>query len=151
MSKFPFTMFPANDLGLPGEFGTLPPNFRHAAYLPGQAMAKRADLIIHHGGHSSVMTGLAAGTPAVIIPTITERESNARRVVALGAGEIAMPTDTADGEKHVYVKDFRAKVERVMNEPSYRQRAEAVAASMRHYGGAQEAAGRVEQFAASKS
>src|SRR5271163_911623 len=65
---------------LPAEFGALPPNFRHAAYLPGRAMGERSDLMIHHGGHSSVMTGLAAGTPAVIIPTITERESNARRV-----------------------------------------------------------------------
>jgi len=43
-------------------------------------MAERCDLMVHHGGHGSVMTALAAGTPAVIIPTITERERSARRV-----------------------------------------------------------------------
>jgi UDP:flavonoid glycosyltransferase YjiC (YdhE family) len=61
----------------------------------------RCDLMVHHGGHGSVMTGLRAGTPAVIVPTITERESNARRLVALGAGEIVMPVTRADGEKAI--------------------------------------------------
>jgi len=56
-------------------------------------MAGRCDLMVHHGGHGSVITGLQAGTPAVIVPTITERESNARRFVALGAGEMVMPGD----------------------------------------------------------
>lgn len=64
---------------VPAEIGVLPANFPHAAFLPGRAMVEPSDLIVHHGGHSSVMQSLAAGTPAVIIPTITERESNARR------------------------------------------------------------------------
>jgi UDP:flavonoid glycosyltransferase YjiC (YdhE family) len=133
---------------VPQEFRTLPANFRHAAYLPGPAMAERCDLMVHHGGHSSVMTGLAAGTPAVIIPTITERESNARRVVALGAGEIVVPVDGADGEKYISVDEFSAKVHRVLNEPGYRTAARRVAESMRRLGGVQEAADRIERFAA---
>ena len=99
---------------VPREFGALPANFHHAAYVPGPAMAAHCDLMVHHGGHSSVMTGLSAGTPAVIIPTITERESNARRLVALGAGEIVMPTGGANGEKHIDVAEFSAKVHRVL-------------------------------------
>jgi UDP:flavonoid glycosyltransferase YjiC (YdhE family) len=43
---------------LPKEFGALPANFHHAAYLPGLATAARCDLMVHHGGHGSVMTGL---------------------------------------------------------------------------------------------
>jgi hypothetical protein len=39
--------------------------------------------------------------------TITERESNARRVVALGAGEIVLPVDGADGEKRIDVLRIR--------------------------------------------
>ena len=35
---------------LPPEFGVLPPNFHHMAYLPGRAMAERCDLMVHHGG-----------------------------------------------------------------------------------------------------
>jgi UDP:flavonoid glycosyltransferase YjiC (YdhE family) len=111
-------------------------------------MAERCDLMVHHGGHSSVMTGLSAGTPAVIIPTITERESNARRLVALGAGEIVMPTDGANGEKHIDVPEFSAKVRRVLNEPGYRSSAHQIAESMRQFGGTQKAADCIEQLAA---
>jgi UDP:flavonoid glycosyltransferase YjiC (YdhE family) len=133
---------------LPKEFGTLPSNFRHAAYVPGRAMAERCDLMVHHGGHGSVMTGLAAGTPAVIIPTITERESNARRVMASGAGEIVLPVAGTDGEKQVDVDEFSAKVHRVLNGPTYRKSARRIAESMRQLGGAQGAADRIEQLRA---
>jgi MGT family glycosyltransferase len=131
---------------LPQEFGTLPKNFRHTAYVPGPLMAERADLIVFHGGHSSVMTCLKAGTPAVIIPTITERESNARRLAALGAGEVVMPVTGADGEKRVDVTEFRAKVKRVLSEPSYRQSAKRVSESMGQFGGPKAAAERIEEF-----
>ena len=135
---------------LPEEFGVMPPNFHHAAYIPGLLMAKRCDLMVHHGGHSSVMTGLSAGTPAVIIPTITERESNARRLVALGAGEIVLPVDGADREKQLDAAEFSTKVNRVLNDPRYRASAGRVAESMRRFGGVREAAERVERFAADR-
>lgn len=128
----------------------MPPNFHHAAYVPGLLMAKRCDLMVHHGGHSSVMTGLMAGTPAVIIPTITERESNARRLAALGAGELVIPTNGADGEKHIDIAEFGRKVSRVLSEPSYRQSARLVAESMRQFGGAQAAAERIEELAVAR-
>lgn len=133
---------------LPEELGALPKNFRHAAYLPGPLMAARCDLIVFHGGHSSVMTCLKAGTPAVIIPTITERESNARRLALLGAGEVVLPINGADGEKRVNIAEFRIKVNRVLNEPGYREAARRVAESMRKFGGAAAAAERIEEFAA---
>jgi UDP:flavonoid glycosyltransferase YjiC (YdhE family) len=60
---------------LPNEVGALPANFRHAPYVPGLAMARRSDLMVHHGGHGSLVTGLSAGTPAVIVPTYSERET----------------------------------------------------------------------------
>ena len=91
------------------------------------------------------MTTLKAGTPAVIIPTIRERESNARRLASLGAGEVVMPVNGADGEKLVDVAEVRMKVKRVLNEPSYRQSAKRVAESMRHFGGASAAAERIEE------
>ncbi len=134
---------------LPQEVGPLPSNFRHAAYLPGLAMARHCDLMVHHGGHSSVMTSLMAGTPAVIIPTITERESNARRLAALGAGEVVVPVSDSDGEKHIDPAEFSAKLHRVLEEPSYRRSARRVSESMAKYGGAEQAAQRIEDFAAS--
>jgi UDP:flavonoid glycosyltransferase YjiC (YdhE family) len=82
----------------------------------------------------------------VIIPTISERESNARRLAALGAGEIVMPLDAVHGEKHIDVAEFSAKVHRVLNEPAYRRSARSVAESMRQLGGAREAADRIERL-----
>jgi hypothetical protein len=65
------------------------------------------------------MTGLLAGTPAVIVPTITERESNARRFVALGAGEILMLVARPDGEKAIDAVEFGAAVNRVLKDAAY--------------------------------
>jgi len=133
---------------LPVELGILPLNFSHAPYLPGNAMAAQCELMVHHGGHGSVMTGLRAGTPAVIVPTITERESNARRLVALGAGEIVMPADGLNGEKTIDASEFGAAVLRVLKDPAYRRSAQRVSESMQGYGGAKAAADKVEKFAA---
>jgi MGT family glycosyltransferase len=132
---------------VPREFGALPSNFRHAAFLPAGATAERSDLMVHHGGHGSVMTGLSAGRTAVMIPTYTERESNARRVVALGAGEMVRPTDGPDREKHIDAPEFGAKVRRVLSEPGYRRSAERIRASMGDFGGVQQAADRIERLA----
>jgi UDP:flavonoid glycosyltransferase YjiC (YdhE family) len=132
---------------LPAEFEPLPSNFKHAAYLPGLAMAERCDLMVHHGGHGSVMTGLSAGTPAVMIPTITERESNARRVAALGAGEVVLPVTGDDGEKRIDGNEFSDKLKQVLTDPGYRESAWRVADSMRQYGGVKAAADRIEQLA----
>ena len=74
----------------------LPANFMPLSYAPGRALARRADVMVHHGGHGSTLTALAAGTPALIIPTYSERESNARRAAALGAALYLVP-GTADG------------------------------------------------------
>ena len=67
---------------LPRRFLPLPDNFCHEPFVPGVAMAQRSDLLIHHGGYGSCQIGLCTGTPSVIIPTYSERESNARRVAA---------------------------------------------------------------------
>jgi len=132
---------------LPLEFSALPPNFYHAAYLPGLAMAQRSDLMIHHGGHSSVMTELFVGTPAVIIPTTRERESNARRVASLGAGEVLVPGESDDGEKQLDAALLARTVRRVLDDPSYRRAAHRIASSMREYGGVQAAADHITHFA----
>jgi UDP:flavonoid glycosyltransferase YjiC (YdhE family) len=111
------------------------------------AMAARADLMVHHGGHSSVMTGLAAGTPMMMIPTSTERESNARRVADLGAGEFVLPVEYLDGEKRIDIAEFACKAERALRDGGYRRSARRVAESMRRFGGVKEAADRIEQLA----
>jgi UDP:flavonoid glycosyltransferase YjiC (YdhE family) len=129
---------------LPKDTLPLPPNFRHTPFLPGLAMAERSDLLIHHGGYGSCQTGLYTGTPAVIIPTYSERESNARRVAAVGAGEFVLPVEGARSQKHVQVVELRAKVRQVLTDPSYAANARRASQKLRAYGGAPEAARLVE-------
>jgi UDP:flavonoid glycosyltransferase YjiC (YdhE family) len=130
---------------LPGEVLPLPSNFRHEPFLPGLAMARRSDLLIHHGGYGSCQTGLVAGTPAVILPTYSERESNARRIAALGAGEM-VKVENRSGRKSVDANELRAAVRRVLADPSYAQNAERAGDTLKSYGGAARAADLMEEF-----
>ena len=119
---------------LPRKLSRLPSNFRHEPYLPGIAMAERSDLLIHHGGYGSCQTGLYTGTPAVIIPTFSERESNARRVAAVGAGEFVSLADRDMRSKRERVSDVRSKVRRVLSESSYARQAKEISRKMQEYG-----------------
>ena len=130
---------------LPKEVLPLPTNFHHESYVPGLAMAERSDLLIHHGGYGSCQTGLYAGKPAVIMPTFSERESNARRIAALGAGAIVF-VDMTPGEKRVNVDELRATVRRVLTDPSFRDNARQIGERLRSYGGASQAADLIEEF-----
>ena len=133
---------------LPAEASSLPANFHYEPYVPGIAMAQRSDLMIHHGGHGVSLTGPYTGTPAVIIPTFSERESNARRIAALGAADFIVPTEDAAGEKHLSVEELRAKVRRVLRDASFTAKARGIGDKMRRYGGASQATRLIEEFVA---
>ena len=125
---------------LPDEFLPLPRNFRFASFVPGLTMAERCDLMVHHGGYGSCQTGLYSATPAVIIPTFSERESNARRIAALGAGEFVLPKTDNDRNKTIDLEEFKAKVTRVLSDPTYVANAKRYGEILRSYGGAVDAA-----------
>jgi UDP:flavonoid glycosyltransferase YjiC (YdhE family) len=125
---------------LPVEPSSLPANFNYEPYVPGIAMAQRSALMIHHGGHGASLTGPYTGTPALVIPTFSERESNARRVAGLGAAEFIVPTEDAEWEKHVSVEAVRTKAKQAMSHPSYAENARLVGERMHSYGGASQAA-----------
>jgi UDP:flavonoid glycosyltransferase YjiC (YdhE family) len=132
---------------LPKRFSSLPANFRYAPFVPGLAMAEKSNLLIHHGGYGSCQVGLFTGTPALIIPTYSERESNARRVSALGAGDFVVPERGHRRKKRdLLVEDVRSKVRRILSEPSFTDNARRIANRMRTYGGASYGADLMEKF-----
>lgn len=132
---------------LPKDTLPLPSNFRHYAFVPGRAMAERSDLIIHHGGYGSCQTGLDAGTPALVIPTYSERESNARRIAAAGAGDFMIPAANASGRKKTLpAEELRAKIVQMLSNPSYKENAKKISEIMKRYGGASEAASLIERL-----
>jgi UDP:flavonoid glycosyltransferase YjiC (YdhE family) len=131
---------------------TLPANFRPLPFLPGLAMAQRSDLVIHHGGYGSCQTGLVTGTPALVIPTYSERESNARRVAAAGAGEFVLPSaDPSGQQKRVDAAEVREKVDRILSDASYKESAARISRELQSYGGAPYAASLIEELSCSAS
>jgi UDP:flavonoid glycosyltransferase YjiC (YdhE family) len=126
----------------------LPPNFRHELFVPGLAMARRSDLMIHHGGFGSCQTGFVTGTPALVLPTYSERESNARRVASVGAGEFLVPPTRATGTEPSLIDGLRSRVRLLLSDPSYARNAKRIGEEMAALGGAEEAARKIEQLAA---
>jgi len=84
----------------------------------------------------------------LIIPTFSERESNARRIAAVGAGDFVLVTSDATGKnKRVSAEEVRTKVFRILSDSSYRENAMRVRERLRAFGGAPEAARLIECFA----
>ena len=131
---------------VPKELLPLPDNFYFAPYLPGLQLAKKCDLMIHHGGYGSCQTGLYTGTPAVIIPTFSERESNARRVEAAGAGECVLPRAGNSRKKEIDLEEFREKINRVLSTPSYKLNSQKQSQRLMSFGGTQKAVQLIEDF-----
>ena len=129
---------------LPKDVLPLPSNFRYVPFLPGLTMAERSDLLIHHGGYGSCQTGLFTGTPALIIPTYSERESNARRVAAAGAGDFVLPKTDASGLKRVDAAEVREKANRILSDSSYKENAKRISEKLRAYDGVRYAARLIE-------
>lgn len=127
---------------LPAKYQNLPTNFRHTSYVPGLAMARKSDLLVHHGGYGSCQTGLFTGTPALVIPTFSERESNARRIASVKSGEYVLPTSNTRGVgKKVNSSSVRQKALTILSDPSYLQNSRIIQKKLESYGGASEAAG----------
>ena len=77
----------------------------------------------------------------------TERESNARRVSAMGAGEFIVPAADASGRKiHVSPDEVRAKVKLVLSTPSYTKNAKRISEKMSTFGGISWTARFIEDF-----
>ncbi len=132
---------------LPEEFLPLPQNFHHTPYLPGLAMAEKSDMLIHHGGYGSCQTGLYTGKPALILPTFSERESNARRIAAVGAGIYILPNvDEIGRNKEIFAEEIRNAVLNILSDSSYAENAKRIGKQMKGYGGVSESIRQIENF-----
>jgi UDP:flavonoid glycosyltransferase YjiC (YdhE family) len=132
---------------IPEKYLPLPQNFHFEKYVPGLLLAQKCDLMIHHGGYGSCQTGIYAGKPALIVPTFSERESNARRIADVGAGEFILPTTDSSGNKLIDVDEFKSKVRQVLENKSYAENAQRQSKILKSYGGPQKAADLIEDYA----
>jgi UDP:flavonoid glycosyltransferase YjiC (YdhE family) len=115
------------------DIGRIAPNIRIERWVPHSDLLPLTDVMVSTGGASTILAGLNAGVPMVLVPTQWDKPDNAQRVVEAGAGLRLAPNRCTP-------KQLRAAVERVLAEPSFRQNAQRLATIFRRYGGAPKAA-----------
>ncbi len=131
---------------LSGALASPPENFQCVPFAPGLAMAERCDLMIHHGGYGSCQTGLISGTPALILPTFSERESNARRIKQMGAGEYILPQPGGIKSKYFDPNEVLEKTKVLLDAPRYKENAARYGYKLASYGGVAKAVRLIEEF-----
>jgi len=70
----------------PALLGPQPPHIHIERYIPQSLLFPHVDLIITHGGHNTILAGLSAGLPMVVVPLFADQMDNAARCAALEAG-----------------------------------------------------------------
>ncbi|MFF0478790.1 glycosyltransferase [Streptomyces sp. NPDC004284] len=74
----------------PAELGELPDRVVALPWVPQAEALRHATAVIHHGGHGTTLTTLAAGLPQLILPAEGDGHANAPAVRATGAGRMLL-------------------------------------------------------------
>jgi UDP:flavonoid glycosyltransferase YjiC (YdhE family) len=104
-----------------------PDNVRVERWVPQQDVLAHATAAVVHGGSGSTLGAVAAGVPLVVVPLFADQPENARRVAEVGAGLAVEPNREDPGAT---VGALRDALGAVLAEPSYRERARALATEL---------------------
>ena len=118
------------------ELGDVPPNVHLETWVTHDDVARRADVIVCHGGFGSTLGSLAHGAPLVILPLFSgDQWANGEAVARAGAGMTVADDPTArnvlDLPSAETLGRLAGAVTSVLNGPSYRREAGRIAAAMR--------------------
>ncbi|MFE7301724.1 glycosyltransferase [Streptomyces sp. NPDC057579] len=91
----------------------------HAGWVPLDVVATTCDLLVHHGGGVTSLTGMRAGTPQVIVPG-AEMLAGAARTLADHGAALTLPTGD-DTPEHLARACHQA-----LTDDTYRKRAQAL-------------------------
>jgi UDP:flavonoid glycosyltransferase YjiC (YdhE family) len=123
-----------------------PENVRVERWVPQQDVLGHAAAALVHGGSGSTLGALAAGVPLAVMPLFADQPQNARRVAEVGAGVAVEPNrDDLDAT----VSPLREAIRTVLDDPSYGERARALAGESRALTAVDEALPLFERFARS--
>ncbi len=117
----------------------IPPNFIIRDYMPQLQILKYTDVFLTHGGMNSVQESLYFGVPMVIVPQAMDQFINGHRAAALGAGIFLNKANPKAAE-------LRAAVEKMLYNPSYREKAKLAGDEARRAGGVEAAVRAIENF-----
>jgi MGT family glycosyltransferase len=105
-----------------------PANARVARYVPFAALMPHVDVYVTNGGYGGLHFALSEGVPVLSVGATEDKPELAARVAWSGVG-IGMRAQRAQPAK------VRAAVRRLLGEPGFRRRSEAIAAEMAAYDG----------------
>lgn len=105
--------------------GDLPDTVRVMVDAPTNLFLAECDLLIHHGGTTTALTGVHHGLPQLVLPQLFDQFDYGQRLAAAGAG-IAM----LDRDSQSDVDGLRAAVERLLTDPAYGTAARGLSAEM---------------------
>jgi MGT family glycosyltransferase len=105
----------------PGVFGAIPSNVHVEAWVPQRDVLSRAAMVVCHGGSGTVLGGLAAGLPMVIMGVGADQPHNGRLIAAAGAG-LALTKPEAS--------ELRAAIQKVLGDAQLRARAAELASEI---------------------
>ena len=83
---------------------------------------------------------------SLILPTFSERESNAKRIANIGAGEYVLPLKNDKNQRYFDVEKIREKTEKILDSPKYVSNLESISQKLKSYGGPTIAADLIEDF-----
>jgi len=105
------------------DLGRLASNVVVTPWVSYRELLPQTDLVVTIGGGGTVLAALSAGVPMVVVPMMWDHVDNAERVVANGAGVRLSP-------RRCTPERLRAAVQRVLENPSYRQNARRLGAAL---------------------
>ncbi|MBI1358354.1 MAG: hypothetical protein GC160_28800 [Acidobacteria bacterium] len=109
-----------------------PANFLVRDYVPQVSLLKRSAAFVTHGGISGASEGLICGVPQVFLPQIWDGYLMAHQITAAGGGVMLPQPPTA--------RDLREAVEKVLRDPSFREKSLELGRGLVEAGGARRAA-----------
>jgi hypothetical protein len=114
--------------------GEIPANTHVERWLPQGDVLGHAAVVACHGGSGTVFAALAAGVPLVICPLFADQSANGRVIESAHAGRVVARRSLAPGALRGLGPDdvapLRDAVQRVLDDPSYRQAANRIAAEL---------------------
>ena len=123
----------------PSEVSERPGNARIERTVPHSAVLERAELLISHAGHGSVMKALWHGRPMVLIPWGRDQPGVAARAQALGVADVVPRTEATR-------ETLAAAVDRVSVNAAMRNTAATHSARLRATDPPARAAARIESL-----
>lgn len=118
----------------------VPANATLVEWLSYSQLMPAASLVISHGGHGTVARALGSGTPVLVCPIIGDMSETAMRVDWAGAG-LSLPW------RLCRPAPLRWSARRLLHEPSFKKKAEEIAAWGQENDGAARGAVLVERLA----